>query len=93
MRTSEITALSKILGAVATVQAQSELALSFDVVKQRVRDEFDMWVLEPECINLFDFVVTMGGKKAQGSLTISWTSRVDLLITSSGNSASLLLHS
>jgi hypothetical protein len=64
MRTSEITALSKILGAVATVQAQSELALSFDVVKQRVRDEFDMWVLELECIDLFDLVVIIGGKNA-----------------------------
>ena len=73
------------------MQAQSELALSFDVVKQRVRDEFDMWVLELECVDLFDLVVTMGGK-TQGSLTISWTSRVDLLITSSCNSASLLLH-
>jgi hypothetical protein len=64
MRTSEITALSQILGAVATVQAQSELALSFDVVKQRVRDEFDMWVLELECIDLFDLVVIIGGTNA-----------------------------
>ena len=54
----------QILGAVATVQAQSELALSFDVVKQRVRDEFDMWVIEPECIDLIDLVVIMGGKNA-----------------------------
>ena len=64
MRASEITALSKILGAVATVQAQSELALSFDVVKQRVRDEFDMWALELECMDLFDLVVIIGGKNA-----------------------------
>ena len=64
MRTSEITTLSQILGAVATVQAQSELALSFDVVKQRVRDGFDMWVLEPGCIDLFDLVAIMGGKSA-----------------------------
>ena len=64
MRTSEITALSTILGAVATVQAQSELALSLDVVKQRVRDEFDMWVLELECVDLFDLVVIIGGKSA-----------------------------
>ena len=92
MRTSEITALSQILGAVATVQAQSELALSFDVVKQGVRDEFDLWVLVLECIDLFDFVVFIGGQKTQGSLTTSWTSRADLLITSSGNSAPLLLH-
>ena len=64
MRTSEITALSTLLGAVSTVQAQRELALSFDVVKQRVRDEFDMWVLEPECIDLFDLVVILGGRSA-----------------------------
>ena len=74
------------------MQAKSELALSFDVVKQRVRDEFDMWVLELECVDLFDLVVIIGGPKAQGSLTISWTSRADLLITSSGNSASRLSH-
>ena len=48
------------------MQAQSELALSFDVVKQRVRDEFDMWVLELECIDLFDLVVIIGGKKNAG---------------------------
>ena len=63
MRTSEIMALPKMLGVVATVQAQSELALSFDVVKQRVRDEFDMWVLELECIDLFDLVVIIGGQQ------------------------------
>jgi hypothetical protein len=63
MRSSEITALTKIMGGVATVQAQSELALSFDVVKQRVRDEFDMWVLELECIGLFDLVVIIGGQQ------------------------------
>ena len=38
--------------------------MSFDVVKQRVRDEFDMWVLELECIDLFDLVVIIGGKNA-----------------------------
>ena len=48
------------------MQAQSELALSFDVVKQRVRDEFDMWVLELEGIDLFDLVVIIGGPKNAG---------------------------
>ena len=64
MRTSEITAQCTILGAVATAQAQSELALSFDAVKQRVRDEFDMWVLGLESIDLFDLVVIIGSRNA-----------------------------
>ena len=64
MRTSEITALSILVGAVSTVQAQKELALSFDVVKERVRDELDRWVLEPEFIDLFEFVAHMGGNDA-----------------------------
>ena len=64
MRTSEITALSTLLGAVTWVQAQNELALSVDVVKKRVCDELDTWVLEPEFIDLFDFVVSMGGRDA-----------------------------
>ena len=38
MRTSEIMALSTFPGAVSTVQAQRELARSFDVVKESVRD-------------------------------------------------------
>ena len=64
MRTSEITARTTLLGAVAIVQAQKELALSFDVVKARVRDELDTWVIEPELIDLFEFVVSMGGRDA-----------------------------
>jgi hypothetical protein len=64
MRASEITARSTPLGAITWVPAQKELALSFDVVKNRVCDELDTWVLEPELIDLFDFVVSMGGRDA-----------------------------
>ena len=48
------------------VKAQKELALSFDVVKARVRDELDMWVLELECIDLFDLVVIIESPKKAG---------------------------
>ena len=34
--------------------------MSFDVVKNRVCDELDTWVLEPEFLDLFGFVVNMG---------------------------------
>ena len=64
LRSSEITALSAVAGAVTMVQAQAELSLSFEAVKERVRDELDMWVDDPEFIDLFEFVVTMGGKEA-----------------------------
>ena len=64
MRTSEIIALSTLMGAITWVQVQKELALSFDVVKHRVCDELDTWVLEPEFIDLFVVVVSMGGRDA-----------------------------
>jgi hypothetical protein len=64
LRTSEITALSAVAGAVTMVQAEKEIALSFEAVKERVRDELDIWVLDPEFIDLFEFVVTMGGRSA-----------------------------
>ena len=43
---------------------KKEIALSFEAVKDRVRDELDIWVRDPEFIDLFDFVVTMGGQAA-----------------------------
>ena len=69
LRSSEITALSAVAGAVTMVQAQAELSLSFEAVKERVRDELDMWVDDPEFIDLFEFVVTMGG---EGSRVHRW---------------------
>ena len=64
LRTSEITALAAVAGAVTMVQAEKEISLSFEAVKERVRDELDIWVLDPEFIDLFEFVVTMGGQTA-----------------------------
>ena len=64
LRTSEITTRSALAGAVSRVQAEKEIALSLEAVKERVRDELDMWVLDPEFIDLFEFVVTMGGRSA-----------------------------
>ena len=64
LRTSEITALAAVAGAVTMAQAKKEIALSFEAVKDRVRDELDIWVLDPEFIDLFDFLVNVGGKDA-----------------------------
>ena len=43
------------------VHAEKEIALSLEAMKERVRDELDMWVLDPEFIDLFELVATMGG--------------------------------
>ena len=64
LRTWEITALAAVAGAVSMLQAEQEIALSLEAVKERVRDELDIWVLGPELIDLFEFVVTMGGQTA-----------------------------
>jgi len=64
LRTSETTALAAVAGAVATTQTKQAIALSFEAVKDRVRDELDSWLLDPEFIDLFDFVVTMGFQAA-----------------------------
>jgi len=63
MRTSEITALAAVAGAVTMVQA-GNISLSYEAVKERVRDELGIWVLDPELIDLFELVVTMGGQTA-----------------------------
>ena len=64
LRASEILALAAVAGAVTMEQAKREIALSFEAVKDRVRDELDIWVLDPEFIDLFEIVVTMGGQAA-----------------------------
>lgn len=64
LRTSEITALKSLATAVSAGQAMKEASLTFEWVQARVRDELDVWVDDPEFVDLFDFVVTMGGKKA-----------------------------
>ena len=43
---------------------QRNIALSFEAVNERGRYELDTWALDPEFIDLFEFVVTMGGSSA-----------------------------
>ena len=47
LRASEVTALAAVAGAVTMVRAEKEVSLSFEAVKERVRDELDMWALGP----------------------------------------------
>jgi hypothetical protein len=64
LRTSEITAISAIAGAVSMELVAKEIGLSFEGVKARLRDELDIWVLQAEFLDLFEFVVAMGGRTA-----------------------------
>ena len=66
LRTSELTALSVLSGAVALV-LESALAgeVCFETVREKVRVELDMYVDLLGFIELFEFVVNMGAKKNQ----------------------------
>ena len=61
LHTTELTALAVLTGAV-TLQLESAVAeqISFETVKEKVRHELDMYVDQPEFIDLFEFVVNMG---------------------------------
>ena len=64
LRTSELTALAVLTGAVG-FELQSAVAerVSFETVREKVRHELDMYVDEPEFIDMFEFVVNMGANK------------------------------
>ena len=64
LRTSEITALKSLATAVSAGQALREAELTFEWVQERVRDELDLWVDDPDFVDLFELVVTMGGNTA-----------------------------
>ena len=61
LRTSELTALNVLSGAVALAMG-SEVAnqVCFETVREKVRAELDMYVDMPGFIDLFEFVVNMG---------------------------------
>ena len=63
-RTSELTALSELSGAVG-LALESAVAgeVCFETVREKVRMELDMYVDLPGFIGLFEFVVNMGANK------------------------------
>ena len=64
LRTSELTALAVLSGPV-TLELESAVAdqVSFEGVREKVRHELDVYVDSPEFIDLFEFVVSMGGEQ------------------------------
>ncbi len=64
LKTSELTALAVLTGTV-TLELESAVAgrVSFEGVKEKVRHELDMFVDQPDFMDLFEFVVSMGANK------------------------------
>ena len=64
LRTSELTALAVLTGAI-TLELESAVAarVSFETVQARVRQELDMFVDQPDFVDVFEFVVNMGANK------------------------------
>ena len=64
LQTSGLTALVVLTGTV-TRELESAVAdrVSFETVKEKVRSELDLFVDQPDFMDLFEFVVTMGANK------------------------------
>ena len=64
LRTTELTALSCLTGEI-TLQFETKQAeeVSFETVKEKVAEECDYLVDEPEFIEMFDFVISLGAEK------------------------------
>ena len=64
LHTTELTALA-VLSSAVTLQLESAVAeeVCFETVKEKVRNELDMYVDQAEFIDLFEFVVNMGAGK------------------------------
>ena len=63
LRTSELTAMSVLAGAAAFEFGSAVAdAVCFETVREKVRTELDMYVDMPHFIDLFEFVVNMGGE-------------------------------
>ena len=64
LRTSELTALNVLTGAVALASESAAAGeVCFESVREKVRAELDMYVDLPGFIDLFEFVVNMGASK------------------------------
>ena len=64
LRTSELTALAVLTGAI-TLELESAVAarVSFETVQARLRQELDMHVEQPDFVDVFEFVVSMCANK------------------------------
>ena len=64
LKTSEMTAIAVLTGAVST-QADANLSgeVLFESIKDKLRAELDIFVDEPEFIEMFEFVVTQGANR------------------------------
>ena len=65
LQTSELTAVAVLSGAVGlSLGAAVAGSVKFETIRAKVRDELDIYVDEPDFIELFDFVVSLGANKA-----------------------------
>ena len=64
LRTTELTALNCLTGEI-TLQFETKKAeeVSFESIKAKVAEECDHLVDEPEFIEMFDFVISLGAEK------------------------------
>ena len=65
LRTTELTAVAVLTGAL-TLHSNGGLAskVDFCTIRDKVRDELDVFVDEPEFVGLFDFIINLGGGKS-----------------------------
>ncbi len=64
LRTSELTAVSVLTGAVAlALESAVATEVCFETVREKVGVELDIYVDLPGFIDLFEFVVNMGANK------------------------------
>ena len=65
LRTSELTAMSVLSGAVAFALGSAVAEdMCFETIREKVRMELDMYVDLPGFIDLFEFVINMGATKS-----------------------------
>ena len=64
-KTSELTAVAVLTG-VITASTNDKLSgeVTYGMMKEKVRHELDVYVDEPEFIEMFDFIVSVGGNNA-----------------------------
>ena len=61
LKTHEMTAIRVLNGTIGmALEKQAANEVMFETVKERVRAELDMWVDEPEFIELFEFILNQG---------------------------------
>ena len=65
LRTTELAAVAVLTGAITlTLESAPANQVEVESIKANVRGEFDIFVDEPEFIELFEFVLNLGANKA-----------------------------